>query len=196
MPHHSLLERVLDDKELAKTEKRLHQVTYKDPRSDEPFEEKNGLLIDSGGFCAIIIDERTENCQQVIKSSNLNGAYFLFLSSIPFHALKLAKMQHEKRIVTINGAPFDVDLLIKLLTVIGFHNVAFYQNNKKDILGIKTNSSDLTKKAVIAPLRSLKEEIDSTKNQIQHYVVSLEEIVRRDNEADNIQHGRYIIFSA
>lgn len=182
-----LAERAREKRELVQKFEALRHVVYKDPIDGEPFEEKDGLILDNGGFCEIVKDETTLSSQKIIRLSNLNGTHVLSFPFIPLKALLAIDQQNDKRYVVINETLCDANILVKLLRAIGFHNVQFYQSHEKGLIGIKAINDHATRQGVIAPLKRLayeKETKGDTGESIVRILTLREVISRYDPDSD------------
>jgi hypothetical protein len=145
---------------------------YEGPFEGEEYKEKDGLILDTGCFCAILKDENTGPAQETIQLSNLAGHPFLIEPCVPPEALLKKIPGVTEECVEIGGNIFDTTTLAKLLYVIGKWDVEFYKTDNYELLGIKAcdkayfiNKPDeqrTTRKGVIAPKKVTSSEIQPT----------------------------------
>jgi len=110
---------------------------YEWPFKGEKYREEDGLILDTADFCAIIIDEKTDHAQEVIRRSNLYGSPFLTERYVPLNAILREVPGVVNWYVAIGGLVVESCVLHKVLNVIGEWDVEFYKAPSNELLGIK-----------------------------------------------------------
>jgi hypothetical protein len=137
------------------------------PFEEEECKERDGLLFDTGDFCAIFKDETTAYAQEIIKLSNLSGSPFLIFDDVYPEGFLRSTSDYFKKYVAIGELIIDQAVLGKLLKAIDSHNVEFYKIETNQVLGIKAIDRTGTKiqKAIIFPLKPPQSEVSGEQSE-------------------------------